>query len=105
MGIPGGEQPTAIITPYIDGPLLIRGDFRIQEWDGTPIPAGRQVVALCRCGRSAIQPFCDGSHAAGPRAVRRRQNVQHAGSAKEAKGAPADSEQAGPPDRAGPRID
>jgi CDGSH-type Zn-finger protein len=104
MGVSRGEEPTAIITPYIDGPLLIRGDFRIQEWDGTPIPASRQVVALCRCGRSAIQPFCDGSHAAGPRAVRRRQNGQHADSAKEAKDARADSEQAGPPDCAVPGL-
>ena len=92
MGVPGGEEPTAIITPYTDGPLLIRGDFRIQEWDGTPIPAGRRVVALCRCGRSAIQPFCDGSHAAGPRAVRRRQIGRHADSTEEAKDARAASE-------------
>jgi CDGSH-type Zn-finger protein len=85
MDASSGEEPVAIVTPYKDGPLLIRGNFRIQEWDGTPIPAGRQVVALCRCGRSALRPFCDGSHAAGYRAARQRQSRRHADSTKEAK--------------------
>ena len=63
MGDSGAAEPATLITPYQDGPLIIRGDFRIQTWDGTTIPADRQTVALCRCGRSAIKPFCDGSHA------------------------------------------
>lgn len=62
MGDSSAGEPTTLITPYQDGPLIIRGDFRIQTWDGMPIPAERQTVALCRCGRSAIKPFCDGSH-------------------------------------------
>jgi CDGSH-type Zn-finger protein len=86
------EEPTTIITPYKDGPLLIRGNFRIQEWDGTPIPASRQVVALCRCGLSALRPFCDGSHSAGYRAARRRQSGEHVGSTKESEGSQAASE-------------
>ena len=61
MGDSSAAEPATLITPYQDGPL-IRGDFRIQTWDGTPIPASSQTVALCRCGRSAIKPFCDGSH-------------------------------------------
>ena len=52
----------ATIVPYEDGPLLVRGDFAIVSQDGEPIDAGRATVALCRCGRSAIKPFCDGSH-------------------------------------------
>ncbi len=57
------NDETTRITPYQDGPLIVRGKFVIQAQDGTPIPAGRKTVALCRCGRSALKPFCDGSHA------------------------------------------
>jgi len=53
----------AVITPYPDGPLILRGQFVITAQDGQPVPAGRRTVALCRCGQSASKPFCDGSHA------------------------------------------
>ena len=56
------EMPPARITPYRDGPLLVRGDFRIEDQDGNELDPGRDVVALCRCGKSRIRPFCDGSH-------------------------------------------
>ena len=56
-----GEEP-ATITPYEDGPLLVRGPFRLRTPDGTEIDARRRTVALCRCGASGIKPFCDGSH-------------------------------------------
>lgn len=52
----------ATITPYRDGPLIVRGDFRLLDQDGDEIDPGRETVALCRCGRSAIKPFCDGTH-------------------------------------------
>ncbi|MDX6591420.1 MAG: hypothetical protein QOJ13_616 [Gaiellales bacterium] len=52
----------ATITPYPDGPLIVRGPFQITDEHGTPIDAGRRTVALCRCGRSQLRPFCDGSH-------------------------------------------
>ncbi len=51
-----------VITPYRDGPLLVRGPFRLQDQDGNEIDVGRRTVALCRCGKSRIRPFCDGSH-------------------------------------------
>ena len=51
-----------VITPYRDGPLLVRGPFRIEDQDGNRIDVGRETVALCRCGKSRIRPFCDGSH-------------------------------------------
>jgi CDGSH-type Zn-finger protein len=51
-----------VITPYRDGPLLVRGPFRMQDQDGREIEISRETVALCRCGKSRIRPFCDGSH-------------------------------------------
>ncbi|WP_409333162.1 CDGSH iron-sulfur domain-containing protein [Trujillonella humicola] len=52
----------ATITPYRDGPLIVRGDFRLVDPDGVEIDPGRDTVALCRCGKSGIKPFCDGTH-------------------------------------------
>jgi CDGSH-type Zn-finger protein len=51
-----------IITPYRDGPLLVRGPFRLVDQDGREISRDREVIALCRCGKSRLRPFCDGSH-------------------------------------------
>ncbi len=54
----------AVVTACPDGPLLVRGDVRIEGPDGTELPRTRRTVALCRCGFSALKPFCDGSHKA-----------------------------------------
>jgi CDGSH-type Zn-finger protein len=54
----------AKITPYRNGPYLIRGPFVIADQDGNEIKVERRVVALCRCGRSQTRPFCDGTHKA-----------------------------------------
>ncbi|MCB2412250.1 CDGSH iron-sulfur domain-containing protein [Demequina sp. TTPB684] len=54
------KRPT--ITPYPDGPLLVRGDVELVDAAGQPIPRHRETVALCRCGLSTIKPYCDGSH-------------------------------------------
>jgi CDGSH-type Zn-finger protein len=51
----------ARITVYPDGPLIVRGDFVLEDLDEGRLPAGR-MIALCRCGRSATKPLCDGSH-------------------------------------------
>lgn len=58
------QRPTGpvVITPYRDGPLLVRGPVRIQDQEGGPILVERDVVALCRCGKSRTRPLCDGSH-------------------------------------------
>jgi CDGSH-type Zn-finger protein len=45
-----------------NGPLEVSGGARLQDCDGKPIPAAEDPVYLCRCGRSANKPFCDGSH-------------------------------------------
>ena len=50
------------ITPYRDGPLLVRGPFKLVDQDGNEIDTGRETVALCRCGKSRMRPFCDGTH-------------------------------------------
>ena len=51
-----------VITPYRDGPLLVRGPFRMTDQDGNEITIDRETVALCRCGKSRMRPFCDGTH-------------------------------------------
>jgi CDGSH-type Zn-finger protein len=56
------ELPASTVVPYPDGPLIVRGNFELCEVDGTPIERAGRSVALCRCGRSAVKPFCDGSH-------------------------------------------
>ncbi|GGN14485.1 CDGSH-type Zn-finger protein [Actinoplanes campanulatus] len=67
-----GQGVTVVV--YEDGPLLVRGDFTLRTPDGEIIDPGRATVALCRCGKSAIKPFCDGTHkAAGFRAGAGRQ--------------------------------
>ena len=58
-----GASPTRI-TPYRNGPYLVRGPFTIVDQDGNEIEVSRRVVALCRCGRSQARPFCDGTHKA-----------------------------------------
>ena len=55
-------MPEATITPYRDGPLLVRGPIRLTDQDGNEIACERQTVALCRCGKSRLRPFCDGTH-------------------------------------------
>ena len=57
--MPDGE---VTITPYRDGPLIVRGPVRMTDMFGGEIDVGRETVALCRCGKSRIRPFCDGSH-------------------------------------------
>ena len=56
-------QPTGklkVVTAS-NGPLLLQGNFEIQDASGQQVFRGEKA-ALCRCGRSANKPFCDGSH-------------------------------------------
>jgi CDGSH-type Zn-finger protein len=59
-----GERVTVTVTPYENGPLIVRGPVELLTQDGRRIDPGRKTIALCRCGRSATKPFCDGSHKA-----------------------------------------
>jgi CDGSH-type Zn-finger protein len=56
------RRQDVVITPYRDGPLIVRGDFRLVASDGREIDNRRHPVALCRCGKSRLKPFCDGTH-------------------------------------------
>lgn len=57
-----------------DGPYLLSGNVplkmrsiveqeHINIWSGNEDVDTTETVALCRCGRSENQPFCDGKHA------------------------------------------
>jgi CDGSH-type Zn-finger protein len=58
------ERP-ASIQPIENGPLLVRGPITLLDEHGEEICARRRTLAICRCGRSRIQPFCDGTHKRG----------------------------------------
>ena len=49
-----------------NGPLIVVGPVKVVDHLGNEftVPAGKENVALCRCGRSGGKPFCDGSHRA-----------------------------------------
>jgi len=69
------KQSDAKIEVTKDGPYLVSGELPLSEqWvvtnaegesldyrEGKKYPAQKQY-ALCRCGRSANKPFCDGTH-------------------------------------------
>jgi len=56
------DRERVTITPYPDGPLLVRGDVDLRSADGERVTSHRRTLALCRCGLSALKPFCDGTH-------------------------------------------
>ncbi len=60
----GEPSDKVTITAYEDGPLLVRGPAVFLTQDGEEVDPGRSTVALCRCGKSASKPFCDGTHKA-----------------------------------------
>jgi CDGSH-type Zn-finger protein len=45
----------------VSGPLWVQSGILVTAEDGTPYPV-RNRVTLCRCGKSANKPFCDGQH-------------------------------------------
>jgi CDGSH-type Zn-finger protein len=55
-------RPT-VVKAVRNGPLQLKGTFRLLDPDGEEYDLqGQRIVLLCRCGRSANQPFCDSSH-------------------------------------------
>ena len=49
-----------------NGPLVLPAKFILVDHLGNEfvLPAGKENIALCRCGQSKNRPFCDGSHKA-----------------------------------------
>jgi CDGSH-type Zn-finger protein len=41
----------------------VDGEVETLDADGRLLPAPEPPIHVCRCGRSASKPFCDGSHA------------------------------------------
>jgi len=53
------------ITIRENGPFLVTGPIELTGVDGKVYDlAGKETIALCRCGASANRPFCDGAHKA-----------------------------------------
>ena len=50
------------VTVRQSGPFLVAGPIELLDADGTAYTLENEVIALCRCGQSANEPFCDGSH-------------------------------------------
>ncbi|WP_187264333.1 CDGSH iron-sulfur domain-containing protein [Pontibacter beigongshangensis] len=51
------------ITVNSNGSLRVEGEFEIVDKNGNVYDlGGRELVSICRCGRSSNKPFCDGSH-------------------------------------------
>ena len=57
-----GLDGSALVSAYPDGPLIFRGRVAIVDGTGNVIPRRRRTIAVCRCGASAIAPYCDGRH-------------------------------------------
>jgi CDGSH-type Zn-finger protein len=55
------DIPKTKVTALKDGPLMVEGNFSVKGIDGN-ILSTMDKVFLCRCGKSANKPFCDGSH-------------------------------------------
>lgn len=54
------DHPDVVICP--GGPLLLRGEHVVADEQGHTHHTTRPVSAVCRCGKSATQPWCDGTH-------------------------------------------
>lgn len=61
------RDPVPEIRAYPDGPLLVRGSVVLLDESQRRVCEDRDVIALCRCGRSKLAPLCDGSHRRGRR--------------------------------------
>ena len=54
------DHPDMMMCP--DGPMLLRGDHVVADGDGVSHRTSRPVSAVCRCGKTSTEPWCDGTH-------------------------------------------
>ena len=54
-------QAEQIVEVTKDGPLMVYGNIKVKNTDGSESSKNR-VTAFCRCGASSNKPYCDGSH-------------------------------------------
>lgn len=45
-----------------NGPYEVAGRPDVVDYGGASYPVDQEPIYLCRCGRSANKPFCDGMH-------------------------------------------
>ncbi len=45
-----------------NGPLMVKGNFKLSDSEGKEIKHPGADIFLCRCGATNNSPFCDGSH-------------------------------------------
>ncbi len=51
------------ITIRPTGPYIVKGPISLRDAAGNEFDlAGKETIALCRCGGSTTKPFCDGTH-------------------------------------------
>lgn len=55
------REPAVHIRMIKGGPLLVKGPVKISGYDGEILRECDSLV-LCRCGKTANPPFCDGAH-------------------------------------------
>jgi len=55
------EDQKTQISIVKNGPFIVKGSFKITDAEGNEIACNKSA-ALCRCGHSKKQPFCDGAH-------------------------------------------
>ena len=62
-GITETPPETNSVTVTRNGPLYVHGDIELRTPDGETVLRDTRI-ALCRCGKSSNNPFCDDSHIA-----------------------------------------
>lgn len=55
------EAYVTTVRTWRNGPIRIRGNVEIVNRDGETVMQGDRA-ALCRCGASRNNPFCDNTH-------------------------------------------